>query len=861
MIKTVGDMLSTEVMEDIYFQSLLLKAEKIKANKFLSSNFDARLSKKEFIDLLKFADILSHSSSSSHKNISYKILSIAFENDEYRNIFENYSSSILIELGNFPALKFLEKNNIKSSFSPIEREIIKKAKGERQKIEGGNEILTDSQYKILSTIKDYDYFSFSGPTSLGKSFILKEYIREILKNKPDANIVILIPTRALINQTLLQYKKTFGKDFAVNISSHPVVPKFVRKKYKQHIFLFTPERLISYLSNNINPSLRFLFVDEAQKIISTKDARSSIYYHSIFEAVRKYAVSLIFSSPNVVNPDEFLRIFEVAHEGILAIQDITVAQDRYFIDLVEKRALLFTTNSVEPMVCELLKYDHLEIFKRTKDKNIIYINSASGVVDMAMELAKKIEYKLENKEVISAIETIKKEVHEEYFLIKCLEKGVAFHHGKMPHKIRLIVERLYENKEIPVNHIFCTSTLLEGVNLPAKNIFILDNTKGSNSNLDKIDFENLAGRAGRLTKEMSGNIICLRYKPEKWKKTEIIKKETPPKVESFLLNENKSRKKEFNNIGKALLGKDLSSGLSSAEREIYPHMANLLLLHEIEGASSLLTSGFVNKISDAKKNISIAKEKNKIPDYILRACSSIPLKCQNKVFDFISEEKESAVLKEDFSKENIKEILEKFYDLYNFEEYESVGINAIIPPGLIKNGYGKSHLGYWTMLLKNWIGSEPLNRLIRFSIHFYKEKGKIWIPENGHKVSVPFTGSNWQINFIIEEIMSDIEYGIRFKFERYFHNYYLILKHVIGEDVNIGRDWSDFLEYGSTNYKIIELQNVGFSRPLSRYFLEEHSDCFVFDKNILLEINEKKLKENFDKESPEYEEFQTLFFT
>ena len=43
--------------------------------------------------------------------------------------------------------------------------------------------------------------------------------------------------------------------------------------------------------------------------------------------------------------------------------------------------------------------------------------------------------------------------------------------------------------------MFCTSTLLEGVNLPAKNIFIFSNAIG-NSKFSDVDFWNLAGRAG-----------------------------------------------------------------------------------------------------------------------------------------------------------------------------------------------------------------------------------------------------------------------------------------------------------------------------------------------------------------------------
>lgn len=64
--------------------------------------------------------------------------------------------------------------------------------------------------------------------------------------------------------------------------------------------------------------------------------------------------------------------------------------------------------------------------------------------------------------------------------------------------------------------MFCTSTLLEGVNMPAKNVFILNNKNGSNP-FQPIDFWDLAGRAGRLRYELSGNIICLKENDKVWK--------------------------------------------------------------------------------------------------------------------------------------------------------------------------------------------------------------------------------------------------------------------------------------------------------------------------------------------------------
>ena len=83
----------------------------------------------------------------------------------------------------------------------------------------------------------------------------------------------------------------------------------------------------------------------------------------------------------------------------------------------------------------------------------------------------------------------------------------------MPQLIRNLVENLY--KAGTVKYMFCTSTLLEGVNMPTKNLFIIDNKKHRGV-LKPIDFWNLAGRAGRMAKELQGNIYCIKHAGCDW---------------------------------------------------------------------------------------------------------------------------------------------------------------------------------------------------------------------------------------------------------------------------------------------------------------------------------------------------------
>ena len=59
-----------------------------------------------------------------------------------------------------------------------------------------------------------------------------------------------------------------------------------------------------------------------------------------------------------------------------------------------------------------------------------------------------------------------------------------------------------------ITALFCTSTLVEGVNLPADNLFITDYRNGQ-KDMRPIDFRNLVGRVGRLEFNLYGNVFLV----------------------------------------------------------------------------------------------------------------------------------------------------------------------------------------------------------------------------------------------------------------------------------------------------------------------------------------------------------------
>lgn len=146
-----------------------------------------------------------------------------------------------------------------------------------------------------------------------------------------------------------------------------------------------------------------------------------------------------------------------------------------------------------------------------EDQSLIYCNSIHGTVENARLIANVIP-ETSNREIVELESYIRETIHSSYYLADLIKHGVAFHFGALPQDIREKIEDQFKKGNI--KYLFTTSTLLQGVNLPAKNLFILSDKIGL-SKMTELNFRNLAGRAGRLTKELFGNIFVVKVQSNK----------------------------------------------------------------------------------------------------------------------------------------------------------------------------------------------------------------------------------------------------------------------------------------------------------------------------------------------------------
>lgn len=849
------DYLSSKSFEDDYLIDLIYNLEKNYCNKFFNLDSKLDFSNKELNDLMRFADILCRSSQDEHKNLSLKIVSLVFE---FKELLENdYIKlsiiNVLTKLGNFPSINLMGIKGENTGIDEIDLDLIIKRIYNKSPIE---EIFTDEQLKIFNKLKTSNHFSFSGSTSFGKSFIFEAFTKYLIveRNHSD-NIAFIVPTKALINQVSHKLRNLV-KPYGYKVINTPEIPEVFKRQDENYIFVFTPERLVAYFLNDANPNIDYLFVDEAHKLLSIKDTRTPIMYHALVIAKRK-SIKIFFASPNISNPSVFLELINNTPDKSCSARVESVSQNRFFINCHTDTTYMISEFGENICLPKLNLSGNsisdlgiiLNIFSN-KNQSIIYCNTVDKTISTAFEFARTLK-EVKDDSINKLVDRINEKVHKQYYLKYCIKKGIAYHFGGIPEEIKTKVEELY--KLGVIKYIFCTSTLLEGVNLPAKNIFILSEKIGR-SNMTDIDFWNLAGRAGRLSKDLSGNIFCVNlYNQEGyWKeesKIKILREKNIDEIEPIILRKN--NKNLYKNIVNYYTKNDYTNKkMSEDDKKIIKMYGNILLYHDTVNSDSILKDRFINSESNALDELRKIRNKNSIPGNILAESIDIDVGIQNKV---ISGNKET--LPSETTYEGCYKVLRILLKEYDWLNTENKGSNP-----MIRN---VGQLSYYATIMEGWINSKPLKYLIQQTISFYYNSGEskdISFRKDGNIHYVKFDKNNTiHINALINNLIKDLENVIKYKIKNYVINYQSILRSC---EIDLECDWETYIDYGTTNTQIIDMQNLGFSRTMSMFLLERYKDLLIRNENgEITDVDDKKLRITINKEKyeEEYKELNILF--
>lgn len=335
-------------------------------------------------------------------------------------------------------------------------------------------VLHRDQFLISEKLNEQKSVILSAPTSFGKTLL----VEEVVARRMYKNIAIIEPTLALIDEIrnkLKQYTDFYKIIFSKN-----------QKPAESNIFLLTQERLIEY--PNL-PDINFFVIDEFYKLDLDTDERSDTLNHAFYLLLKKTKNFYLLGPPIKSIPTNFIQKYDCE----LKITDFETVKIN-FVNAGKRSAQNL--------------YKLLDGFS---DQTLIYCSGPGTAESNAKKFLDKSTSLNSEDGNSDIIEWISEHLHEDWSLVELLKSGIGFHHGGLPRHISRYLVEAFNKKTI--KYLFCTSTLIEGVNTSAKNIVVYDNKKGRKL-LTKFDLRNIAGRAGRMSQYLSGNVYMFIGDPE-----------------------------------------------------------------------------------------------------------------------------------------------------------------------------------------------------------------------------------------------------------------------------------------------------------------------------------------------------------
>lgn len=381
----------------------------------------------------------------------------------------------------------------------------------------------------------------SAPTSYGKTFLMREIV--FLNKDRYKNILLVFPTVALLLENA-QEMTNFVQEHQLNYSIIKTVDE-VSDDEQSKIFVFTPERALQLISSFPELKIDFFFFDEVYKIdedycsdpldehgdddeivVTPKRCKSSSVKNFLDEDRGKtFRIALYLLAKSVddyylagpnLNKEQFgdglKRFINLNHITVKEIPfepTLRIAVNAYsshiqeqlpeFVSKPNCTDLVPVSKKVNERIQNVVSY----IDQNNYGKTLLYCTTPAKAIEYSNKLSNNLGSVqiIENypKDFRCFIEHIKKEYDvdnsvNDWSLIKVLQSGFGMHHGKLPKYIQREILEQFNRGTFRI--LFCTSTIVEGVNTDAQNMIILNPTKGHNK-LTPFDIKNIKGRAGR----------------------------------------------------------------------------------------------------------------------------------------------------------------------------------------------------------------------------------------------------------------------------------------------------------------------------------------------------------------------------
>lgn len=397
-------------------------------------------------------------------------------------------------------------------------------------------LLTEFQKRLWDALESNPIVGISAPTSAGKSFvILLRTVQKMLCEPLD--VVYIVPTLSLLNQVTEDYNSMLKQ---VGMQNYLITNNLAigESKAEHTIYVWTQEKAIAALSAEEFeglPHSTVLVVDEIQnieRVAEDSDVRAKVLFDTLQELRYAENVKQIAIAGPRINDiadlgsslfgNETTEIMTKSSPVLSLTYSIRCVEDKYYFKqycgLIDEpfQLEIEDTSSIAGYGASSVSQEFLDYLctisrKLGDEQNIIFAPTTAVARNIAVALSNNDNESI-NCELNDLVSYYKETVHPDYTLCNTLQKGVAYHHGKLPVHVRRTIETAIRRKL--VTNIACTTTLMQGVNLPAQNVIIRNphlytRYRQDAAELTSYEMANLRGRAGRLLKDFVGRTLVL----------------------------------------------------------------------------------------------------------------------------------------------------------------------------------------------------------------------------------------------------------------------------------------------------------------------------------------------------------------
>jgi ATP-dependent DNA helicase len=384
---------------------------------------------------------------------------------------------------------------------------------------GINELLPLQEQAVSHTglLRDQSLIVFA-PTSSGKTFIAElAAIRELEASR---RVIYLVPTKALAEERYRRFKKLYRPLGFKVLAATRERPETDIPALRGHfdILVAVYEKMKSYMVQRpaLLSRVGLIVADEVQMMGEARrgwvvDLLLTKVIHSPY-GVRFLGLSAVLGDALRISrwlgcdllkensrPVDLREGVFNAADGCFYYRSFNSGERGKEIFLPEPQSLFFEEEGFyAEAVLTLCRYLSVE----SGEQILVFVPTRL----MSRTWAEKIASEIDLPPADEASEELLKyeETHARSLLLRCFEKGVAFHNSDLSTSLRRLIEGEYNSGRIRI--LISTSTLGEGVNLTGKNVIQapemvkLDSWTGKYDfvPLSRARFRNQGGRAGRL---------------------------------------------------------------------------------------------------------------------------------------------------------------------------------------------------------------------------------------------------------------------------------------------------------------------------------------------------------------------------